>query len=94
MTVAEILSKAGESETEALQEHAMLLCMSKISRFEAECGQFQAKYGKPFETFRNQLHNVREEEDFEVEDDLMDWEYAHSALAWWRERIEEVSHAC
>ena len=93
MTVAEILSKAGESETEALQEHAMLLCMSKVSRFEAECAQFQAKYGKRFDAFRNQVQNVQEKEDFETEDDLMDWEYAHSALVWWRERIEELRHA-
>ena len=94
MTVAEILSQAGESETEALHEHAMLLCMSKISRFEAECRQFQAKYGKKFETVRKRLQNVQGKEDFETEDDLMDWEYAHSALAWWRERIEELRHAC
>lgn len=94
MTVTEILSKAGESETEALHEHAMLLCMAKVSKFEAECGRFQAKYGKPFETFRNQLQNAQKKEDFEAEDDLMDWEYAHSALTWWRERIEELRHAC
>ena len=30
----------------------MLLCMSKVSRFEAECAQFQAKYGKRFDAFR------------------------------------------
>ena len=32
------------------------------------------------------------EEDFEQEDDLMDWEFAKAALNWWQSRISELRH--
>ena len=54
----------------------MLLSLSKISRYEAECASFVAKYGEPFESFRDRVNGMVNEEDFKLEDDLMDWEFA------------------
>jgi hypothetical protein len=38
------------------------------------------------------LNQKRNEEDFEQEDDLMDWEFANAALKWWQSRISELRH--
>jgi hypothetical protein len=38
------------------------------------------------------LNQKRNEEDFEQEDDLMDWEFANEALNWWQSRISELRH--
>ena len=93
MTVAEILTKAGETEADALREHAVLLSLSKVSRYEAECNRFQAKYSERFDAFRDRVNGMREKEDFQLEDDLMDWEFAHTALNWWGKRIEDLRNA-
>ncbi|NCC52902.1 MAG: hypothetical protein EOM20_17050 [Spartobacteria bacterium] len=91
MTVAEILSKVGETEEEALREHALLLCMAKISRYEAECGSYAGKYGQDLNVFREGTE--KNEEVFEREDDLMDWEFASQSLEWWTSRLKELHNA-
>ena len=88
MTIAEILSKAGETEADALREHALLLSLSKVSRYEAECGRFRAKYGESLASLRERVGKMEEDEDFQVDDDLADWEYADTALTWWHSRVE------
>lgn len=93
MNVGEILTKAGETESGALREHAMLLALSKISRYEAECKHLSAKYGESLESLRNRIEQTEGEENFEVEEDLMDWEYAAAALSWWQSRVEELRNA-
>jgi len=55
MTIAEILSKSRETEKEVLYEHALLLGLSKISRYSAECDHFKAKYMQEFDAFKQML---------------------------------------
>ena len=93
MTVAEILAEAGEDERQALREHATLLALSRISRYEAECGRFREKYGESLSSFRECLQSEEGREDFEKEDDLLDWEYAETALSWWRNRLTVLHNA-
>ena len=93
MTVAEILTKAGEREDEVLREHAVLLSLAKLSRYEAECASFAAKHGEAFESFRDRVNGMVNEEHFDLEDDLMDWEFAHRAREWWQSRVEELRDA-
>ncbi len=93
MTVAEILKQAGGSEALALREHATLLALSKMSRYESECALFDEKYGQSFQSFKNRITAMHNEEDFQAEDDLMDWEFAHEALNWWKGKLEDIRHA-
>ena len=93
MTVTEILTKAGESEEGALREHAVLLSLAKLSRYQAECASFARKYSESFESFRDRVNGMINEEHFDMEADLMDWEFAHRARAWWQSRVEELHDA-
>ena len=93
MTVAEILTQAGETEADALREHAVLLSLSKVSRYEAECSRFQSKYCEAFDVFRDRVKGMQDAEDFQLEDDLMDWEFAHVSLQWWNSRVEDLRNA-
>ena len=36
---------------------------------------------------------MENEENFEAEDDLLDWEFAHRALMRWRDRAQELRRA-
>ena len=55
MTVAEILTEAGEQQDTVLREHAVLVALSKVSRYEAECSGFISKHGQEFEAFRARI---------------------------------------
>lgn len=93
MTVADILKQAGEQEALALREHVTLLALTRISRYEAECALFEAKYAEPFEAFQQRVQAMKNQEHFEADDDLMDWEFAHRALLGWREKLDAIRHA-
>jgi len=90
MAVKDILSRQGQSEHEALKEHALLLGLAKISRYEAECARFEKKYGKSFDEFSTELERRHESEDFSQEDDLLDWGFARTALKWWQDEMGEL----
>ena len=90
MTVKELLAKEGMSEKEALRDQAMLVGMSKVSHFEAECRGFEKKYGFAFSEMKSQLEAQNNKEDFAVEDDAIEWDFADTSLKWWRERINEA----
>lgn len=92
MSISEILNKTGQTESVVLREYFILTGLTKLSRYEAECSRFKKKYGEPLESFRDMLNQKRNEEDFEQEDDLMDWEFANAALNWWQSRISELRH--
>ncbi len=93
MTVAEVLEKTGTSESQILREHSVLLGLSKVSRYEAQCRRLERKYGQPLEAFRAHQNAKIGEETFVEEEDLSDWEYADAALKWWRSTLEEMRRA-
>jgi hypothetical protein len=49
------------------------------SKYKAEYNLFKNKYNSEFEDFKKKVESSGKE-DFEVEDDLMDWEFAANAL--------------
>jgi hypothetical protein len=93
MTVKELLQKEGVTEAEALREQAVLIALSRVSRYEAECAAFERKYGVSLAQHKACSEALRDREDFAADDDLLDWEYADSALRWWREKSAEVRDA-
>ncbi len=90
MSIAEILNKTGQTESMVLREYLILTGLSKMSRYEAEYARFERKYGESLESFRDMFSQKHNEEDFEQEDDLMDWEFVNAALNWWQSRIPEL----
>ena len=79
-------------EREALKEQVLLLLLSKISRYEAECAFFEKKYGMSLEEFVKHLES-HEKEDFEKEDDLLDWRFASETLDELKQRVQEIERA-
>ncbi len=93
MDIREILKKEGISEQNALRDQAIMVAMSKISHFEAICHKFEQKYGEDFQHFKRANDRKKETEDFKMEDDLLDWEFADSSLKWWKNAIRETRSA-
>ncbi len=78
--VEDVFRSFGISDMSAILENeAIMLLLTKEFRYRAEYNQFKKKYNSEFEDFKTQVE-ISGKEDFAVEDDLMDWEFASNAL--------------
>jgi hypothetical protein len=93
-TIDQILKEAGiSSEVEALKNQVWMITLAKIEKYQAEAQKYQKKYQCKFEEFKKQLLNQKNEENFAMEDDYLDWKFAEEALKIWKERKEIISNA-
>lgn len=92
MQINEILEKTGQTEAMILREHAILTILTKLSRYDSECMQFEKKYGTSLTSFRQRLEQQVNFESFSEDDDLLDWEYADTARNWWRLKMRDIGH--
>jgi len=72
-----------------LKNYAMNLIYGKISKYEVENRTFEKKYRCSFEEFKKKIEYV-EEENFEWEDDFMDWRFASENLLYWKKQMDEI----
>ncbi len=78
--IGNVFRSFGISDVQAIiKNEAIMLLLSKESKYQAEYDSFKNKYNSEFEAFKQKIE-ASGKEDFEVEDDLMDWEFAHNAL--------------
>ena len=93
MDIREILQKEGITEQNALLGQGLLTAYARISHYEAVCRNFQEKYGLPLEEMKRKVELKENEEDFQEEEDLADWEFADVSLKWWIQKVEELHSA-
>ena len=87
----EVLLREGYGSPRALmKDWALIVALSKVEQYRAECDFFQKKYGMTMEDFESHLHGERGSENFEKEDDINDWEFSLEALKWWEKKIKEL----
>ena len=92
--LTETLTDAGfSSPSDAALELSLTIALSRVSRYERECQQFRHKYGEPFDAVRSRTDRTVGAEEFHVEDDLADWEFAERSLALWHKRVDLLRHA-
>lgn len=90
----EVLLEAGYSSADELvQDWALMIAMSKIEQYQAECEFFEKKYGAKFNDVEQLAHKAKGTESFKQEDDLEDWEFAKQALGWWQTQVKELGNA-
>ena len=95
MSVAtEVLLEAGyNSADELVQDWALMIALSKIEQYQAECEFFEKKYGAKFNNIEQLVHQEKGIESFQQEEDLEDWEFSQQALEWWQMRVKELGNA-
>ena len=92
--MAETLAAGGFPSVEAAAwEVSLTVALSKVSSYERECEYFRRKYNQPLAALRGSVEALSGSEDFVVEDDLADWEFAERALQLWHKRVEILRHA-
>jgi hypothetical protein len=93
-TMTQVLSAGGfTTPEEAAWEMSLTIALAKISRYERECARFQHKYKEALQSLKERVENMIDQEDFVLEDDLADWEFADQALALWKGRVEVLRRA-
>ena len=65
---------------EIIESEAVMLLLSKESRYQSEYNRYKTKYHSEFQEFKKKIE-ASEQENFEIEDDLMDWEFAFKGCA-------------
>jgi len=91
--ITEIAQKTGYLNLEALlTDWSLMIALTKVTQYQAECDFFSNKYHQSFEQFKRQLDSQRNLENFGEEDDLDDWEFACHALEWWQVKVEALQH--
>jgi len=90
----EVLLREGYSSPHALiKDWALIVALSKVEQYRADCDFFQKKYNMSMEEFESSLHRETGSEDFEKEDDINDWEFSLEAQKWWEKKIRELQDA-
>lgn len=93
-TIKETLSAGGFATSDAaVWEVSLTVALAKVSQYERECLGFRHKYGEPLESFQKRIEGMTGTEDFTMEDDLADWEFAERALELWQKRVEVLRRA-
>lgn len=75
---------------EAGIEMLFLQARSKLSEYKSQIEEFEKKYNMPFELFQKKIQQMVNEEDFDEEDDLMEWQYAYENKQYWQKKIKEL----
>ena len=62
--------------------------LTKMEYYRTKCQQFESKYGKDLQAFRQQMENSKE--NFEWWDDFIVWEGYEQAYQEWKRKYEEL----
>ncbi len=90
----DVLDALNYSNTDEVALNTVRLeARSNISQYRDEVEQFKDKYDMGFEEFKETLESKINEEDFEEEEDLMEWKFAKDFLTYWKDRLESLEHA-
>jgi hypothetical protein len=89
--ISKIYNEMHISPVDLLRKYALTYIHGRIQKYEAENSFFERKYESVFDSFKRKVTSIENEEDFEWDDDLMDWEFAVSNLDLWRKRAQEIA---
>ena len=74
------------------KDAVLLFVLAKIDQYQGEIDFFKNKYKQDFEEVETKAHSRKGHEDFGVEEDLEDWEFACKSLEWWTKKYIELKN--
>lgn len=95
MTVlTEVMLEEGYNSTDELvRDWALMIALSRLEQYQAECEFFEKKHNMSLEQFERLIHEEKGHEDFGQEEDIEDWEFSCNALKWWQAKAKELGYA-
>ena len=75
-----LLNKENINAENALKEYVTLDLLNKKDKYFSQIKAFESKYQAKYNVIEKQTHRNKNEEDFQKEEDLMEWEFAINSL--------------
>ena len=75
-----LLNKENINPENALKEYVTLDLLNKRDKYLSQIKAFESKYRAQFNEVEKKTHDKKNEEDFQKEEDLMEWEFAINSL--------------
>ena len=91
VTLGKVYQEMNLSPVELLRNYALNQIHARIHKYEAERSFFESKHKNSYEAFRDLIESMEGEENFEWEEDLMDWEFAMVNLSYWQGKAREIA---
>ena len=76
VTLANLYQELAISPVILLKNYALTQIYTLLQKYDVENRTFEDKYGCGFAEFKAKIDSMENDENFEWEDDLMDWEFA------------------
>lgn len=86
-----ILKKEKINPINALKEFVIMKILGEKEKYLIEKKKFEEKYKSDFQSIEKKNHSENNKENFEIEDDLMDWEFAIESLKNLEEELIELN---
>ena len=74
------------------KDAVLLFILSKIDQYKGEKEFFKNKYKQNFQEVEREAHSVKGREDFQLEEDLEDWEFAIKSLEYWETEYKNIKN--
>ncbi len=89
-----IVSQFGYEDLKSfVKKQALLIVLSKMEKYRTENKRFETKYAMDFESFREKIESLENEEVFSAADDYLDWRFAEEALNRLKRQKRELENA-
>ncbi len=88
-----LLEQGYDSSEELIRDWSLMVALSRLEQYRAECEFFERKYNMSLEELEHLAHKQKGQEDFGQEEDIEDWEFSVQALKWWQTKAEDLHRA-
>ena len=72
------------------KDAVLLFILAKIDQYKGEKEFFDNKYKQDFYELEQATHSIKGKEDFQLEEDLEDWEFAIKSLEYWTKEYKTI----
>jgi len=87
-TLAKTVRRFGYSDVEDFaKDHAKLLVWGKIEEYQNKNLYFEKKYSQKYKQFAKELADLKNDEDFDKEDDFMEWRFCMESLEMYKSEL-------
>ncbi len=88
--LANLYQELAISPVMLLRNYALTQVYTMLQKYSAENTYFKNKYGCEFPEFQAKVDRMEDEECFEWEDDVMDWQFAVENITFWQQKGKEI----
>ncbi|MBN1905393.1 MAG: hypothetical protein JW927_09870 [Deltaproteobacteria bacterium] len=89
-----IITQLGYKDIKSfIKNQALMIILAKLDKYESENSFFEKKYLMTFDEFQKKIQAQEKRENFEEEDDYLDWRFVREALESLGKKKQDMKYA-